>query len=574
MAMAVDFRPGARPVLVAFAGPSSQRRWTVLLRLILVIPQVVVLYLLGVAAGVLAMIGWFGALFTGRLPRFVGDFLTGYIRWMARVYSYLFLLTDVYPPFTLEDADHPVRVAVDPAGPLNRLAVFCRLFLAIPAYLLGGLASFGASTIVLFIAWLIVLVFGRMPRSMFEAYSAVVRYMIRLYGYYYLLTAEYPSGLFGDSSVGASFGVAPPYGPSPLGWPSAPGGYVPPAAPYQPGAPGDQMAVAPPPSPAGAPGTGTVIPGAFTYGGTTHLWGYSADRHFCGIWLRATPSAALYVWRIEEQEVAWARFWDLEPAAEEYHGPQPTYPPAQPTYPAQGTAPPAPWSPTGGPAGGALAGGPAYGSPAGFGPAGFGAPAFGTPGGFGPPGYGPPAYGSSAMPTSVPPVDPGRWRMVLSSGAKALIVIFIALGVGSYAVYIPFVLGRTGTIMQRGLSGLMLQNDYLALSSQLHVDESEAASCHQITNPLPCITSADRQVAQDFATFVQQVDRASVPAGAAPAAVQLSSDSTQAKQIFDQLALSGSLAQYQQTVLTSGLQQVLNRFDTDYGILQQALAGG
>ena len=104
------------PILVAFAGPSPQSRLTVLIRILMVIPQLIVLGLLGVAVYVITIIGWFGALFTGRLPVFAADFLTGYLRWMARVYAYTFLLTDVYPPFSLADADYPVRVAAMPGG--------------------------------------------------------------------------------------------------------------------------------------------------------------------------------------------------------------------------------------------------------------------------------------------------------------------------------------------------------------------------------------------------------------------------------------------------------------------------
>ena len=73
------------PVLVAFAGRAPQSRLTVAFRIILAIPQLIVLWLLGVAAGVITIIGWFGALFTGRLPVFAADFLTGYLRWLSRV---------------------------------------------------------------------------------------------------------------------------------------------------------------------------------------------------------------------------------------------------------------------------------------------------------------------------------------------------------------------------------------------------------------------------------------------------------------------------------------------------------
>src|SRR6185312_13176690 len=112
------------PVLVAFAGSAPQSRLTVAFRILMAIPQLIVLWLLGIAAIVVVIIGWFGALFTGRLPVFAADFLT----------AYLPLLTDVYPPFSLDDADYPVRVAVQP-GRLNRLAVLFRLFLLIPCWI-------------------------------------------------------------------------------------------------------------------------------------------------------------------------------------------------------------------------------------------------------------------------------------------------------------------------------------------------------------------------------------------------------------------------------------------------------
>src|SRR5689334_6047030 len=91
------------PVLVAVAEPVPQRRVTVAFRILLAIPHLFVLYWLLVAAGIVAFIGWWGALFTGRLPQFAVTFLSGVVRWATRVHAYNYLLTDVYPPFTLED---------------------------------------------------------------------------------------------------------------------------------------------------------------------------------------------------------------------------------------------------------------------------------------------------------------------------------------------------------------------------------------------------------------------------------------------------------------------------------------
>ena len=188
---------GLAPVLVAFPPPAPQSRGTVAIRFFLALPHLIILYALGIAAEVVAFVGWFAALFTGRLPDFAAEFGTGYLRWQARVLAYMALLTDEYPPFTFDDAPYPVRLAVRP-GPLNRLAVLFRLILVIPASLLLGLAAYGAFTIALFVAWLIVLITGQMPDALHWAYAAVVRYMSRVYGYLLMLTSAYPGGLFGD----------------------------------------------------------------------------------------------------------------------------------------------------------------------------------------------------------------------------------------------------------------------------------------------------------------------------------------------------------------------------------------
>ncbi len=196
---------------------------TVAFRIFMAIPQLIVLWLLGIAAMVVVIIGWFGALFTGRLPVFAADFLTGYLRWLSRVYAYLYLLTDMYPPFSLDDADYAVRVAVQP-GRLNRLAVLFRFFLLIPAWIVQGVVTYGAGTIFLFVTWLIVLVTGQMPDAIHQALSAVLRYQLRTLGFALMLTSAYPAGLFGDMEAPAAqpgygdpqgYGAQPGYGDQP-----------------------------------------------------------------------------------------------------------------------------------------------------------------------------------------------------------------------------------------------------------------------------------------------------------------------------------------------------------------------
>jgi hypothetical protein len=185
------------PVLVAAAGPVVQRRATVAIRLFLAVPHLLALYFLGVAAAAVAVIGWAGALVSGRLPRFAAAYLSGYLRWSGRAGGYLLLLTDEYPPFAFDDAAYPVRLAAG-AGRLNRLTVAFRVILAIPAAIVSLLLTCGLALVVIFIGWLAVLITGRLPVSLHQAFAAVLRYTVRYYGYLYLLTGAYPAGLFGD----------------------------------------------------------------------------------------------------------------------------------------------------------------------------------------------------------------------------------------------------------------------------------------------------------------------------------------------------------------------------------------
>src|SRR5579863_2553070 len=210
------------PVLIAFAGPAPQSRLTVLIRILMVIPHFVVLWALAIAAYVVVIIGWFGALFTGRLPGFAADFLTGFVRWQARVFGYAILLTDVYPPFTMEDADYPIRVAVRP-GQLNRLAVLFRFCLLIPAWIVASVIGYGAFTLVQFVSWLIVLISGQMPGALYQALAAALRYQIRVYGFAFMLTSAYPSGLYGDLVIPGTAGPQP-------GWYGQQAGYAQPPA--------------------------------------------------------------------------------------------------------------------------------------------------------------------------------------------------------------------------------------------------------------------------------------------------------------------------------------------------------
>jgi hypothetical protein len=90
------------PVRNGFAPDLGERnRVTVGFRLILAIPQIIVVAVLGVAAIIIWVIALFAVLFTGRWPEGLHTFIVGYMRWVTRLEAYVGLLTDRYPPFSL-----------------------------------------------------------------------------------------------------------------------------------------------------------------------------------------------------------------------------------------------------------------------------------------------------------------------------------------------------------------------------------------------------------------------------------------------------------------------------------------
>jgi hypothetical protein len=78
-------------------------RWLPLVKWLLVIPHLIGLVVLSVAAFFAVVIAWFAILFTGRYPRGLFDFVVGVGRWWLRVQAYATLLvTDRYPPFSVD----------------------------------------------------------------------------------------------------------------------------------------------------------------------------------------------------------------------------------------------------------------------------------------------------------------------------------------------------------------------------------------------------------------------------------------------------------------------------------------
>ncbi len=436
-------------ILVAFAEPAPQNRLTVLVRIILAIPHLVVLWALGIAAEVVVIICWFAALVLGRLPVGLGEFLSGYLRWLVRVQGYLFLLTDRYPPFELGEADYPVQILVRP-GPLNRLAVLFRIILAIPAALLSSLVVLGMETIVMFVTWLIVLIAGQMPRPLYEAIAAGQRYYFRYTGYLFLLTGSYPWGLFGDQPDQAY--PAPASGQPVLGYGQPAPGYAEPAPGYA------------------EPGYGQP---------------------------------------------------EYQPPAG-YDQPGPGYP--EPAY-----------------------GQPEYAQPA---------------------GYAQPAAVTGWLGGDQP------WRLVLSGTAKGLVGMFLAIGVLVAVLWVVLiaVAASSNNTVSKAVAAASVQTAYAKLSTTVGSFDSKVSGCG---GKLSCVNRVDSQMSQSFRTFGSDIQGISMPTPASTAAAgTVQSDADQIGTDFQRLSTASSVSQYQQTVASTGLEGLLNRFDADYRSLGRTLAVG
>jgi hypothetical protein len=91
--------PGDYPAVLYCARPVARNRLTVLLRIVLIVPHLVAVGVVGVAATAALVVGWFAVLVTGRWPEGLRNFVVGWFRWSFRVQAYGYLVTDAYPPF-------------------------------------------------------------------------------------------------------------------------------------------------------------------------------------------------------------------------------------------------------------------------------------------------------------------------------------------------------------------------------------------------------------------------------------------------------------------------------------------
>jgi len=188
--MVTDLRE--HPIGLVVDDDLHRSRLTVFFRVLLAIPQAIWLAVWGIVVYIVLLLAWIVAVFMGRVPDGLHDFMARFLRASTHLNAYLFLIANPWPPFLGEPGTYPVDLRIEAALPQSRLTVFFRLLLAVPALVLSYVFRI-VNNVVAFFGWFYCLIFGRMNRGMRDLSAWMLRYEVQTYAYVLLLTGRYPS---------------------------------------------------------------------------------------------------------------------------------------------------------------------------------------------------------------------------------------------------------------------------------------------------------------------------------------------------------------------------------------------
>jgi len=206
--------PPLHPVrVVGDAHDLRRSRLTVFFRLPLLIPHLVWLYLWSIVALLVLILDWFATLARGRPPRAFHRFLSRFVRYELHLYAFGSLAANPFPGFTGAPGTYPLDLVL-PEEPQrqNRWKTLFRLFLLVPAWLVGAALSYALFTCAFF-TWFVALVTGSAPWGMRNLSAYALRYLAQTNAYFSLLTDRYPhaSPLEGEEAEPEHVELEPAY---------------------------------------------------------------------------------------------------------------------------------------------------------------------------------------------------------------------------------------------------------------------------------------------------------------------------------------------------------------------------
>jgi hypothetical protein len=181
------------PVVFDVDYPSDPGQFSILIRWILAIPQLIVASILTQLASILAFFAVFTILFTKRYPEGMYRLVVGAYRWQYNVTVYMLFHPHPYPPFAMEAGTYPpFRYDVVRREEYNRWLPLVKWLLAIPHYIVLAFLCILAVPIAV-IAIVVVVFTGAFPRWAFEYLVGTGRWAARVTAYARLMQVDqYP----------------------------------------------------------------------------------------------------------------------------------------------------------------------------------------------------------------------------------------------------------------------------------------------------------------------------------------------------------------------------------------------
>jgi Domain of unknown function (DUF4389) len=184
---------GPYPVRVDAERQPEYNRFLPLVKWLLAFPHYVVLILLVIGVVFAAIVAFFAVIFTRSFPPALFDYIVGVYRWAWRVTSYVYLLNDRYPPFSLEaDPSYPASLEIPyPEQGVDRWRPLVQWLLVIPYAIVAGILT-SVAGIVAFIGVFVILFTKDLPEGMFKLILIPYRWQFRALAYTHFLVTRYP----------------------------------------------------------------------------------------------------------------------------------------------------------------------------------------------------------------------------------------------------------------------------------------------------------------------------------------------------------------------------------------------
>ena len=198
-AMTAGGRPGSGPpspdypVRFEVDRQESYSRLLPFVKWLLAIPHYLVLIFLYIGVFFAAIAAFFAVLITGKFPPGILTFVEGTVRWTYRTTAYAMLMTDTYPPFSLdEDPNHPVRLTIAQPDKIARWRPLVHWLLVIPYYVIAYILQLIWVYLVVIISFFAIVITGKYPQALFDFSLVQHRWNLRSGAYFFFVTEKYP----------------------------------------------------------------------------------------------------------------------------------------------------------------------------------------------------------------------------------------------------------------------------------------------------------------------------------------------------------------------------------------------